>query len=145
VKNPSRGTRIALLVAPLSGCLAVFVSQLIWSLVSGSGLGVPTGHPLFALLVWLWIFILFGMPVALIATVAILLPLAPSTGPPRPWWVPTLVGATAGQVLFFAYLHALAPRGSLELAPGAGAIAGATNGVVFWWIALRRRADGDAI
>jgi hypothetical protein len=88
---------------------------------------VPSSHPLLALLVWLRIFLLFGMPVALIATATILLPLARSTGDEAPWWSPTLIGATAGQVLFLVYLHVLAPRGTLELASGAGAIAGATG------------------
>jgi hypothetical protein len=81
------------------------------------------------------------MPVGLIATVTILLPLTWLAGNRMPWWVPTLVGAAAGQVLLIVYAHLLSPHGTFAFAPGDGALAGATNGLVFWWIALRRPRD----
>jgi hypothetical protein len=50
--------------------------------------------------------------------------------------------AVAGSVLLHAYASILQPQGTIDLGPGAGAIAGAAVAFTLWWIGLRGRGQG---
>ncbi len=76
----------------------------------------------------------FGYPVALTATIAILLPVSILVERYRvvAWSILAAIGAIVGGLIMPAYLHWLVPRGNIRMWPGAGAVAGAAVGLLFW-------------
>ncbi|HXT17541.1 MAG TPA: hypothetical protein VN706_18005 [Gemmatimonadaceae bacterium] len=137
-ETPQR-LRTAFGIAPLAAPLAVFVAVLARAASNGGRLSGPTPATPASLLVLLWVFMLFGAPLAYAATVIVLWP---ATVLLRHWnllrwWTLATIGALAGTVLLRAYAALLQPNGTIDLVPGAGAIAGAAVALALWWMGLR--------
>lgn len=134
---------LALLVAPLAGPSAAWVVALFHGVLTPR----PPGEPPWsfaAALVLLFAFCLFGAPPAYVATICLAWPLTRALGRwSRPWWPLTLACAVAGAAVLPFYLKMLTPRGSWNLGPGIGFIAGAASGCVFWYLATGARGDAD--
>jgi hypothetical protein len=126
----------AVVVAPLAAPLAMFVGSAIRSIVSPAA--APTGiNPIASAVFGAVLLLLYGAPLAYGSTVILLWPIAVLLGESRlfRWWTVTPVSGVAGAIVFPLYLHALAPRGTWDFFPGAGFVAGAATGCVFWFMA----------
>lgn len=133
---------LALGLAPLAAPLVVWAGAIARGLIAlaVSHAPAPTSPPpsIAAALVGLFAITMFGAPLSYAATLAVLWPLSRiARDSARRWWTLTIAGAIGGGVLMPVYLHVLAPRGSVEIFPGAGLAAGAAVGLAFWYYAAR--------
>jgi hypothetical protein len=134
-----RRTTTALIVAPLAAPIAAFVGTVLYgATVHRPG---PQDPPttLGAVLVVMLAFIVFGAPVAYVATAAVVWPaslLLRSAGLVRSWSL-TTIAALAGALLLPVYAHWLAPRGTIDFFPGMGLVSGTAVGWTWWFIAAR--------
>jgi hypothetical protein len=136
--NDPHRRRFAFAVAPLAAPLAVFVGALAQAALSRSRLVSPTPATPASLVVLLWALVLFGAPIAYAATAIILWPATVLLRRWRllRWWTLSTIAALAGSVLLRAYAAILQPRGTIDLFPGAGAVAGAAVAITWWRIGL---------
>jgi len=139
VPDARHGRRTAFVIAPLAAPLAVFVGALPHAAWSRGRLAGPTPATPASLLVLLWVFALFGAPLAYAATIIILWPATVllQRWHLLRWWTLATIAAVAGSMLLHGYTAVLQPRGTIDLVPGAGAIAGAAVAIALWWIGLR--------
>ena len=144
MRNDPHRLRFAFLVAPLAAPLAVFACALARAALNPSRLASPAPATPASLLVLLWVLVLFGAPLAYVATLIILWPatILLRRWQLLRWWSLSVFAAVAGSVLLHAYASILQPHGTIDLGPGAGAIAGAAVAFTLWWIGLRGRGQG---
>lgn len=130
----------ALALAPLAAPAAVLVGTAVRALISPrhDTAGID---PIVGVLFLAAILLVYGSPLAYVATLVILWPIAALLRDAEAftWWSLTLVAMVAGGLLFPLYLHAFDPRASWGFFPGAGAAAGAATGWCFWFIAAAER------
>jgi hypothetical protein len=131
-------------MAPLAAPLTVMLGSAVRALVSPRI--APEGiNPVVGTLFLTVILLVYGAPLAYGATLVILWPAAAVLRGTSAftWWTLTLIAALAGGILFPVYLHALDSRGTWDFFPGAGFVAGAATGWVFWFVATRRGPAGS--
>jgi hypothetical protein len=126
--------------APLNGPLAVFLGALARSAAHHSVVPGAPPNGVGAVLFFLWLFVLFGAPLAYVASFVVLWP---ATVMLRRmdlvrWWTVTGVAMIGGAVLLPLYEQVLMPRGTFDIFPGAGLVAGAAVGLSVWLLAFRQ-------
>jgi hypothetical protein len=129
----------ALIVAPLATPIAAFVGTALYGATTHHSSAQDPPTTLVTVLVVLFAFIVFGAPVAYVATAAVVWPvslLLRSAGWAR-WWSLTGIAALGGAMLLPAYAHWLAPRGTIDFFPAMGLVSGAVAGWTWWFIAAR--------
>jgi hypothetical protein len=128
----------AMVLAPLAAPIAIWVGLLLRILLDARSASRPEDS-IASVAVLALVLIVLGAPLAYATTFAVLLPAFRwlEARSRTTWWTLALIGAAAGGIVFPLYLHWLQPRGSFEFFPGAGVLAGAATGVVFWWLATR--------
>jgi len=122
----------AILIAPIAAPIVVWLGLLVRAVVTTHP-GVDQTNPVPAALFLAFAMFVLGFPVALSATIALLLPASVVLERHQTRAIPMLaaIGAVGGAVLLPAFLRWLEPRGSIDLWPGAGAAAGAAVAFVF--------------
>jgi hypothetical protein len=133
----------AIAIAPLAAPVAVYVGLVARAWLAGTmaeGLGQgPAVQRAVATVLWLFIVVMFGAPLAYAATLVILWPSACIlvNGERNAWPALVLIATLAGGAALPVYTKMLEPRGHIGLFPGAGFVAGAATGLAFWRIATR--------
>ena len=130
---------VGLVLSPPAAPLAIWAGLLVRALIAPTRANDPTFNPV-AIVVLALALLAYGAPLAYAATLGFLWPVfrVLESIDRADWWWMALAGAVAGSLLFPVYLKLLDAHGFFSFFPGAGAVAGATNAVAFWYIATRR-------
>jgi len=136
----SRRVRRAFAIAPLAGPLAVYAGVVIRSVITHAAAGNAAPNSLEAELFFLWLFVLFGAPASYAGAIIVLWPATTLLRRlnAAKWWALTAVGALIGAVLLAVYKTILLPRGSIDLFPGDGLVAGGAVGFSLWLLGFRQ-------
>lgn len=139
MKDDSRRVRRAFAIAPLAGPLAVFAGVVIRSAITHAIVRNAAPNNLEAELFFLWLFALFGAPASYAGAIIVLWPVTALLRRLNliKWWTLTAAAALIGAVVLTLYKTMLLPRGSFDLFPGDGFVAGGAVGFTLWLIGFR--------